>query len=181
MTSKALFWSVEKNRLVERENVSLERHHLRFGDVATATVSLFLITILISYPLEVVLVSVFGLKSGPPIAAVISVLLGALVVGYFLSGRITGGKYEVFRISAFFAMLMLFSIILNNAVLGQDFSNWVHESYLESNPGASLTSFEWFLVGGLIIGSQMFMNVIILFVCSFIGLFAGSRLKRQKD
>ena len=73
---------------------------------------------------------------------------------------------------------MLFSIILNNAVLGEDFSSWVHESYLESNPDASLTSFEWFMAGGVVIGSQMFMNVIVLFVFCLI-LFVGSRLKKN--
>jgi len=155
---------------------------LRFGDIATAVASLFLITVLISYPLEVVLVSALGLQSWPPIAAVVSVLVSALIVGYVFSGRINDGRREaILKISVFFAVLMLFSVILNNAVLGEDFSSWVHESYLGSNPGVSLTSFEWFMVGGVVIGSQMFMNVIVLFVFSLIGLFFGSRLKKNKD
>jgi hypothetical protein len=153
---------------------------LRFGDVVTAVASLFLIAVLMSYPLEVVMVSTLDLQSGPPIAAVVSVLLSALIVGYVFSGRINNGRREaIFRISMLFTVLMLFSIILNNAVLGEDFSSWIHESYLESNPDASLTSFEWFMVGGVVIGSQMFMNVIILFIFSFTGLFVGSRLKKN--
>ena len=153
---------------------------MRFGDVITAAASLFLIAILMSYPLEVVMVSTLDLQSGPPIAAVVSVLLSALIVGYVFSGRINNGRREaIFRISMLFTVLMLFSIILNNAVLGEDFSSWIHESYLESNPDASLTSFEWFMVGGVVIGSQMFMNVIILFIFSFTGLFVGSRLKKN--
>jgi hypothetical protein len=153
---------------------------VRFGDVITAAASLFLIAILMSYPLEVVMVSTLDLQSGPPIAAVVSVLLSALIVGYVFSGRMNTGRREaILRISVLFTVLMLFSIILNNAVLGEDFSSWVHESYLESNPGASLTSFEWFMVGGAVIGSQMFMNVIILFIFSFTGLFVGSRLKKN--
>lgn len=153
---------------------------MRFGDVITAVASLFLVTILISYPLEIVLVSTLGLQSGPPIAASISVLLGALIIGYIFSGRINNGRKEaIIKISVLFTVLMLFSIILNNAVLGEDFSSWVHESYQESNPEASLTTFEWFLVGGLFLGSQMFMNVILLLVFSLIGLFAGSKLSRK--
>lgn len=155
---------------------------MKFGDVITAVASLFLVTILISYPLEIVLISALGLQSGPPVGASISVLIGALIIGYVFSRRISGGGKEVvFKISVLFTVLMLFSIILNNAVLGVDFSSWVHESYLESNPGASLTTFEWFLVGGLFIGSQMFMNVILLFVFTFIGLFVGSRLSKKKN
>jgi len=148
---------------------------LRFGDVITAVASLFLVTLLISYPLEIVLISALGLQSGPPIGASVSVLMGALIIGYVFSGRMTDSRKEaIVKISVLFTVLMLFSIVLNNAVLGEDFTNWVHESYLDSNPTASLTSFEWFLVGGLFIGSQMFMNGIVLFLLSLIGLFIGT-------
>jgi hypothetical protein len=92
-----------------------------------------------------------------------------------------GRKESIAKIAVFFTVLMIFSIVLNNAVLGEDFTNWVHESYKESNPTASLTTFEWFLVGGLFIGSQMFMNVIVLFSLSLIGLFAGSMLRKPKQ
>jgi hypothetical protein len=155
---------------------------LRFGDVITAVASLFLVTVLISYPLEVALISTLGLHSGPPIGASISVLLGALIIGYIFSGRIKNGRKEaIAKISVLFTVLMMFSIVLNNAVLGEDFTNWIHESYQESNPVASLTTFEWFLVGGLFIGSQIFMNTIVLFLFSLIGLFAGSMLKTKKN
>jgi hypothetical protein len=152
---------------------------MKFGDIATAVASLFLITVLISYPLESVLISILGLNLAPTIGALISVLLGGLLVGYVFTGKTDDGRKEVLvKISIFFTVLMLFSIVLNNAVLGEYFTNWVQETYMESNPTTSLTTFEWFLIGGLFIGSQMFMNAIILFVFSLIGLFAGSRLRR---
>jgi hypothetical protein len=155
---------------------------LRFGDVATAVASLFLVTVLISYPLEIVLISTLGLHSGPAIGASTSVLLGALIVGNVFSGRMGNGRKEsVAKISVFFTVLMIFSIVLNNAVLGEDFTNWVHESYQESNPTASLTTFEWFLVGGLFIGSQMFMNALVLLLLSLIGLYAGSMPRKPKQ
>jgi MFS family permease len=155
---------------------------VKFGDVITAVASLFLITVLISYPLEIVLISLLGLYWAPTIGALISVLLGGLIIGYIFSGKTANGRKEgLVKISVLFTVLMMFSIILNNAVLGEDFTNWVHESYQESNPTASLTTFEWFLVGGLFIGSQMFMNVIILFVFSLLGLITGSRLRKKRD
>jgi len=154
---------------------------LRFGDVITAVASLFLITILISYPLEIVLVSILGLYLAPTIGALISVLLGGFIIGYIFSGKIENGSKEVIvKISVLFTVLMVFSIILNNAVLGEYFTDWINESYQQSNPTASLTTFEWFVVGGLFIGSQMFMNVIVLFVFSLMGLYAGSRLRKKK-
>ena len=155
---------------------------MRFEDVITAVASLFLVTVLISYPLEVVLISALGLHSGPVIGAAISVLLAALIIGYAFSGRMINSRKEsIIKISVFFTVLMLFLIVLNNAVLGEDFRNWVHESYQESNPTASLTAFEWFLVGGLFIGSQIFMNLIVLFMLSLVGLLVGSMLKKAKE
>ena len=152
---------------------------MRFSDVITAVASLFLVTVLISYPLEIMLISILGLYSGPLIGALVSVLLGALIIGYVFSGRTENDRKEaIAKISILFTVLMVFSIVLNNAVLGQDFTNWFHETYQESNPTASLTTFEWFLVGGPFIGSQMFMNVIVLFPFSFIGLYVGLMLKK---
>ena len=155
---------------------------MKFGDIVTAVASLFLITVLISYPLESLLISLLGLNLAPTIGALVSVLIGGLVIGYVFTGKTNGGRKEVLvKISIFFTVLMLFSIVLNNAVLGEYFTNWVQETYQESNPTASLTTFEWFLIGGLFIGSQMFMNAIILLICSLIGLFAGSILRKKRD
>jgi len=159
--------------------VYLGEKTVKFGDVITAVASLFLITVLISYPLESMLISLLGLNLAPTIGALISVLLGGLLVGYIFAGKTDDVRREVLvKISVLFTVLMLFSIVLNNAVLGEYFTNWVQETYMESNPTASLTTFEMFLVGGLFIGSQMFMNAILLFVFSLIGLFAGAKLRR---
>ena len=155
---------------------------MKFGDVATAVASLFLITVLMSYPLEVLLISFLDLTVAPTLGAIISVLLGAMTIGYIFSGKIANGnRWVIMKISVLFTVLMLFSIVLNNAVLGDYFTDWVQETYMESNPSASLSTFEWFLVGGLFIGSQMFMNVIVLLVFSLIGLFIGSKLRKKRD
>ena len=154
---------------------------MRFGDIIVAVASLFLVTFLISYPLEIVLIQILGLSLAPTIGALVSVLLGGLIIGYIFSEKMGNGRKEVIvTISILFTVLMIFSIILNNAVLGNYFTNWVNETYQESNPTESLTSFEWFVVGGLFIGSQMFMNIIILFVFSFIGLYSGSTLRKKR-
>jgi hypothetical protein len=155
---------------------------VRFGDVITAVAALFLVTVLISYPLEIVLISILGLELAPTMGALVSVLLGGLIIGYVFSRKMGNGGTEVIvKISILFTVLMIFSIILNSAVLGNYFTDWVHETYQESNPTESLTTFDWFVVGGLFIGSQMFMNVIVLFVFSLIGLYSGSILRRKRD
>lgn len=154
---------------------------MKFDDIITAVAALFLMTVIISYPLEIMLISIIGLYLAPTIGALVSVLLGSLIIGYFFSRKIGNGNTEaIVKISILFTVLMVFSIILNSAVLGNYFTDWVHETYQESNPTESLTTFDWFLIGGLFIGSQMFMNVIILFVFSLIGLYSGSILRRKR-
>ena len=116
---------------------------MKLGDLITAVASLFLTTVLISYPLEAMLISLLGLYWAPTIGALISVLLGGLIIGYIFAGKTDHGKREfLVKISVLFTVLMLFSIVLNNAVLGEYFTAWVQESYMESNPTASLTTFE---------------------------------------
>ena len=152
---------------------------MRFGDVLTAVAALFLITVLVSYPLEIVLIPTLGFYLGPTLGALVAVLLSALIVGYTFARRILEGiKESIAKISVLFATLMVFSIVINNAALGEDFTQWVRETYQEANPTASLSTFEWYVVGGLFIGSQMFMNTIILLPMSFIGLYVGSMLKK---
>jgi hypothetical protein len=155
---------------------------VKFGDVVIAVASLFLITILMSYPLEALLISFLDLTLAPTVGAIISVLLSAVTIGYIFSEKINNGnKWVIVKISVLFTVLMLFSIVLNTAVLGSYFTQWVQETYMESNPSASLSTFEWFLVGGLFIGSQMFMNAIVLLMFSLTGLFVGSKLRKKRD
>ena len=114
---------------------------MKFGDVATAVASLFLITVLISYPLEVLLISFLDLTLAPTVGAVISVLLGAVTIGYIFSVKIANDKrWVIIKISVLFTVLMLFSIVLNNAVLGSYFAEWAQETYMQSNPSASLST-----------------------------------------
>ena len=155
---------------------------MKIGDIVIAVASLFLITILMSYPLEALLISFLDLTLAPTVGAIISVLLSAMTIGYIFSEKITNdNKWVIVKISVLFTVLMLFSIVLNTAVLGSYFTQWVQETYMESNPSASLSTFEWFLVGGLFIGSQMFMNAIVLLMFSLTGLFVGSKLRKNRD
>jgi uncharacterized protein YneF (UPF0154 family) len=155
---------------------------VKIGDIVIAVASLFLITILMSYPLEALLISFLDLTLAPTVGAIISVLLSAMTIGYIFSEKITNdNKWVIVKISVLFTVLMLFSIVLNTAVLGSYFTQWVQETYMESNPSASLSTFEWFLVGGLFIGSQMFMNAIVLLMFSLTGLFVGSKLRKKRD
>ncbi len=78
---------------------------MRFGDVITAVAAFFLVTLLTSYPLEIVLISALGLQSGPPIGASIAVSIGAVLIGYVFSGRMTDSRSEsIVKISVLFTV-----------------------------------------------------------------------------
>jgi hypothetical protein len=154
---------------------------LRFGEVLTAAISLFVVSVVFSYLLEMVLIPAFGFSWGPTLGALTSVLIGALLVGFLFARRMAERRNEsLVVVSVFFTALMVFAVVANSAALGSDFTDWVHESYQAANPQASLSAFEWFVVGGLYLGAQMFINVVTLFPLSLAGLYAGSTLRRHE-
>ena len=154
---------------------------MRFGEVLTAALSLFLTSILFSYPLETVLTPTLGFSWGPILGALGSVLIGSLLVGFLFARKMSEHRKEsLAAVSVVFTALMVFSVVANSAAIGSDFTQWVHESYQETNPQASLSAFEWFVVGGLYLGAQMCINVVTLFPLSLVGLYAGSMLRRQE-
>ena len=116
---------------------------MEFGDVLTVAASLFLITFLFSYPLETGLVSTLGFYWGPTLGALVSVLISSLISGYIFALKTSEKRKEsLAKISVLFTVLMIFSVVISNAAIGSDFTQWVHESYLEANPQASLSTFE---------------------------------------
>ena len=58
---------------------------MKFGDVVTAVASLAVIMVLILVPVEMVLVSALGFYWGQNVSVIVSILLGALIVGYIFA------------------------------------------------------------------------------------------------
>ena len=146
-----------------------------------ATASLFLLTVLVSYPLEMVLIQGVGFSWGSMLGALSSVMIASLLAGYLFVQKLSESrKKAAATVSVLFTALMVIMVVVNSAAIGGDFTQWVHESYQEANPQASLSTFAWFVIGGLYLGSQMFMNVATIFPISFVGLYVGSMLKRRE-
>ena len=59
-----------------------------------------------------------------------------------------------------------------------DWTAWVKETYQAANPAAELSAYEWLMVESTFLGLQVFLNVIIVLVIGFIGLYIGSMLKK---
>jgi len=151
---------------------------LKFGDVVTAVASSAVIMVLIHFPLMIALIPALGSYWGINVSAIISVLLSALIVGYVFAGKIweESRMEAIAKIVVLAAVLMAFDVVIGNAAM--EWTPVVREAYLEANPGASLSPFEWYVVEGVYLGSQVFLNVVIVLALGFIGLYVGSMFKR---
>lgn len=155
---------------------------MKFSDVIVAVASLVVLTVLISFPLESVLVTALGFYLGVTTGAVISIFLSAIIVGcIFTAGISESRRNTIAKITVLSGVIMMFSVGLNTAVLGGEFTQYVREMYLEANPTAELSIFEWYVIGGIYLGFQIFINMLTVLALGFTGLYVGSILRKPKN
>jgi len=122
-----------------------------------------------------VLISALGFFWGLNVGAIVSILLTALIVGYVFAGKIWESRMEaIAKITVLSAVLMAFFVTMTLAAT--DWPAVVREAY----EGATHTAFEWHVIEQVALLAQIFLNVIIVIVLGFIGLYIGSMLKRPE-
>jgi len=150
---------------------------LKFGDVVTAVASLAVILVLVGFPIEMVLVPALGTDWATYVSGAVSIFLSALIGGYIFAGKIWEARMEaIAKITVLSAALMIFYVISLPALA--DWNPAVKEAYLEANPGTTLSTSEWLNVESLAILQVMFIDVVMVLVFVFIGLYVGSMLRR---
>jgi uncharacterized membrane protein YjjB (DUF3815 family) len=151
---------------------------LKFGDVVMAVATGVVIMVLLAFLLDLVLVQAMGYYWGLNVGAIISVFVGALISGYVFAGQIWEARMKaIAQITVLAAVFMMFTVVAEVAALG-DWTQMVHEAYLDANPGAHPSTSDWYAVESMVLGSQVALNVVIVLVLGFIGLYVGSMLKR---
>jgi hypothetical protein len=126
-----------------------------------------------------VLVPALGYYWGINLSAIVSILFSALIGGYVFAGKIwEESRLEaIAKITVLAALLIAFDIGVSNAAT--DWSTWAKGAYREANPGAAEPSaFEWYAIESTLLGSQVFLNVVLVLVLGFVGLYVGSMFKR---
>jgi hypothetical protein len=147
---------------------------LKFGDVVTAVASVAVLLVLFSFALGWIL----DLQTswGQWADSGISIFLSALVVGLVFSGKI----WEEARIRAILRIVVvgavLFIFYMTIRFTSSDFISWVREA----NPHPEYTAANWYYLDGMVLAYNLFFNVVLLLVVSFIGLYLGSMLRKQK-
>jgi hypothetical protein len=105
-----------------------------------------------------------------------------LITGYIFAGKIWEARMKaIAKITVLAAALMMFTVVIEAAALGTYWTTWVHDAYLNANPDALVSppsTFDWYAIGSMYLGIQIVLNMVIVLVLGFIGLYIGSMLKR---
>ena len=150
---------------------------MKFGDVVIAVASLAVILLVIEVPLGVVLIPALGFEWGPTVYSAVSILLSALIVGYIFAGKISEARMEaIAKILVLGAVLWMLFLI--NYSSYADWAPTVKEAYQTAHPETTLSTYEWVIVESMALSQMMFINVVMGLVLAFIGLYAGSMLRR---
>jgi hypothetical protein len=153
---------------------------LKFGDVVTAVASLTVISIVLDFVLLAVFIPVNSYW-GADIASGISLLLASLIVGYVFAVRIQ----EESRIGTIGKIVVLFTVVVIFAAIAvftaNPYLDRAFQEGLESNFSTSgWTTTDWFAYSQFAMVMLVVINAVFALVFSFIGLYAGSMLRKPK-
>ena len=155
---------------------------LRFGDVVMATASAMVIFVLVGFPLHLVLFSPLGYFWGAVVGSVIAILISAVIVGFVCAGKIweKDRMRTIGEIAVLSAVLMGFAVMIEAAALPH-WGAWVQATYEAANPAVFVEETDWYFVEGLMLGLQLFINLVLTLALSFAGLYVGSMLKKPVE
>lgn len=152
---------------------------LKFGDVVTATASLSIIDMLLDFALLVVFVPLNSYW-GVDVAGIIALLIASLIVGYVFAAKIHEESKirTIGRIVVIFTLVFMFATL---AMFANPYANTALTETLESMYSTSgWTTWDWVAYSQLAMLMLVALNVVFALVFSFIGLYAGSMLRKSR-
>jgi glycerol uptake facilitator-like aquaporin len=149
---------------------------LKFGDIVVATASLVLIGFLLNAVLRIALIPVASADASELIAWIITFLVTSLIVGYVFALKIQ----EESKIKAIGKIVVLSSLLVMLLVMvwfANPMANPAIKDTMENMFNTSgWTNADWSAYSALIAS----FDAVVALVLSFIGLYAGSMLKKPK-
>ena len=155
---------------------------MKFSDVVLAVATDAVIWVFVYTLFGMALIpSALGSYLGNISAGCISVLVAGLVVGFVFAGKIQEESRirAVGKITVLHAVVGVFFVLMSFSI--NSYSGAILKEGLESmlSTGAWTTT-DWFAYVQLAIFMNVAINVALTLVVSFIGLYAGSMLKKPK-
>jgi protein-S-isoprenylcysteine O-methyltransferase Ste14 len=149
---------------------------LKFSDVVIATASIVLIGLILEAVLMVAFVPLNSNMMSDTLAFVIAFLVASLIVGYVFALKIQ----EESRTRAIGSIVVLSNFVLMLSIMVW-FANplaspWVKESIGSLFNTSGWTNYEWAAYSGLAVTIDIAFGLVL----SFVGLYAGSMLRKPK-
>ena len=151
---------------------------MKFGDVIMAVASLTVLFLLVYFALGMVLISVNSFWGLDAAAAIVSLLLAALAVGYAFAGKIREESriMSIGKVVVLSAVVMMFAVMIGVSANGH-YTTLIDENLQKMFSTGSWTTTDWYAYETLALIEQTALNVVYVLVFSFIGLCVGSMRK----
>jgi hypothetical protein len=154
---------------------------LKFGDVILAVATTAVIGLLISTVLLMFLVSPLGSYWAQNASGILAWLVGGLLAGYIFALKIQ----EESRINAVGKITVLLALVILIALMLMAAGNSYYAAYTKENlqsifKTGSWTTTDWFVYENMATSVYVSLNVVLTLVLGFVGLYAGSMLRKPK-
>ena len=154
---------------------------MKFGDVILAVATVAVIDVLVYYVFGIALIPSMGSFWGLNSASIVSMLVSGLVVGCVFAGKIQEESRirAVAKIAVLFGAVILFAAMISSSANGY-YGLWVKETLQSMFSTGTWTTTDWYVYEQLVLVGQVALNVLLALVLGFIGLYAGSMLRKPK-
>lgn len=154
---------------------------MKFSDVILAVATAIVIDFLLYFALGIVLIPSMGSYLGLNSAAIISILVTGIVVGCVFALKIQEESRvrAVGKITVLVGAIISFAVMLGNSANGY-YGNWIKETLQSAYSTGAWTTTDWYVYEQLWLVGQVALNVVLVLVLGFIGLYAGSMLRKPK-
>lgn len=153
---------------------------MRFGEIITAVALGVVIFVFAEWLLGIVLVPTVGYFWGLDAAAIVSLFVATLAVGYVFAGQIKEDRMgSIGRILVLSTAVLIFAAMMGFSSNGS-YSAYVQDSLKNAySDTASWTPAQWYVYEQMVLVGNLAFNAVLGLVFGFLGLYAGSMLKRS--
>ena len=148
---------------------------MKFGDIIIAAATLSVIVILLETVLLLAFVPAMS-HSGIDVAVILSTLVGSLVVGYLFALKIQ----EESRVRSVASIVVLFALVTAFGVMAIGANPLASPAFKDAANSVfstgGWTNYDWFNAVFVLVT----LNIVYALVFGFIGMYAGSMLRKPK-
>ncbi len=154
---------------------------LKFSDVILALATFAVIDVLVDFALGMALIPSLGAYWGINSSFILSALVAGLMVGWVFAGRIQeeSSIRAVGKIAILLGAAEIFVVMLSSSANGY-YNAWVKESLQSMFSTSAWTTMDWFVYSQFALIEGVVLNVVLVLALGFVGLYAGSIIKKPK-